>query len=297
MKKKLLVFGINSFLGKNIINYLSESYEICGTYFKSKPNFKLKKKIKFLKLDLRKKDFFKNKELKKYKPNIIINCAGESDVEACDNNRKQCKYKIFTITKNTSDFAKKKRGYYVTISTDILFKNPTNKHYTEKHKPSPYNYYGRLKLAAEKYVKKTNKNSLIVRTRFFGLHSKKNFFSNILSLKKNKKNLICYDNIYSTPIYVNDLIKSIILSYNKKVRGIINVSGNRSLSRYEFATLIAKEFNINKKYLSKNNYIRSESPDKIIYSSSLSNKKIYKLIGLNYKKLSTAIREIKYNYK
>ena len=96
---------------------------------------------------------------------------------------------------------------------------------------------------------------------------------------------------------INDLIKSIILSYNKKVRGIINVSGNRSLSRYEFASLIAKEFNINKKYLSKNNYIRSESPDKIIYSSSLSNKKIYKLIGLNYKKLSTAIREIKYNYK
>ena len=57
------------------------------------------------------------------------------------------------------------------------------------------------------------------------------------------------------PIYVNDLIKSIILSYNKKVR-YNNVSGNRSLSRYEFATLIAKEFNINKKYLSKNNYIR-----------------------------------------
>ena len=40
MKKKLLVFGINSFLGKNIVNYLSATYDICGTYFNLKPNFK-----------------------------------------------------------------------------------------------------------------------------------------------------------------------------------------------------------------------------------------------------------------
>ena len=64
MKKKLLVFGVNSFLGKNIINYLSESCDIRGTYFKSKPNFKLKKKIKFFKLDLKKKDFLKVWSLK-----------------------------------------------------------------------------------------------------------------------------------------------------------------------------------------------------------------------------------------
>tara|TARA_B100001121_G_scaffold308497_1_gene332622 strand:+ start:2362 stop:3255 length:894 start_codon:yes stop_codon:yes gene_type:complete len=297
MKKKLLVFGVNSFLGKNIINCLSESCDIRGTYFKSKPNFKLKKKIKFLKFDLKKKNFFKSIELKKYKPDIIINCAGESNVNVCNKNKKQCKNKIFIITKNTSDFAKKKGSYYVTISTDILFKNAMNKLCTEKHKPSPYNYYGKLKFSAEKYVTKTNKNSLIIRTRFFGLHSKKNFFSNILSIKKNKKKLICYDNVYSTPIYVNDLIKTIISSYNKKVKGIINISGNQSISRYEFATLIAKEFNINKKYLSKKSYNKNDSSDNIIYSSSLSNKKIQKLLGLNYKRLSTAIREIRYNYK
>ena len=58
MKKKLLVFGVNSFLGKNIINCLSESCDIRGTYFKSKPNFKLKKKIKFFKLYLKKKKLF-----------------------------------------------------------------------------------------------------------------------------------------------------------------------------------------------------------------------------------------------
>ena len=108
-------------------------------------------------------------------------------MNVCNKNKKQCKNKIFIITKNTSDFAKKKGSYYVTISTDILFKNAMNKLCTEKHKPSPYNYYGKLKFSAEKYVTKTNKNSLIIRTRFFGLHSKKNFFSNILSLSQKER--------------------------------------------------------------------------------------------------------------
>ena len=47
----------------------------------------------------------------------------------------------------------------------------------------------------------------------------------------------------------------------------------------------------------KKSYNKNDSSDNIIYSSSLSNKKIQKLLGLNYKRLSTAIREIKYNYK
>ena len=296
MKKKLLVFGINSFLGKNIINCLSTTYDICGTYFKSKPNFKSLKKIKLLKVDLTKKESFKNIFHKKYEPNLIINCAGESDVNICDKNRIKCKKKIFTITKNTSDFAKKRKVYYVTISTDILFKNINNKLRSEKDKPNPYNYYGKIKFASENYVKKTNKNSLIIRTRFFGLYSKNNFLTNILSIK-NKKKLICYDNIYSTPIYVNDLIRAIILSYDKKVKGIINISGDESISRYKFATLVAKSFKIDTKYLHKKTYKLNKSSDKNIFSSSLSNKKIKKKIGINFKKLSTAIREIKYNLK
>ena len=94
---------------------------------------------------------------------------------------------------------------------------------SEKDKPNPYNFYGKLKLAAEKYVKKSNSNSLIVRTRFFGLNSNNDFFTNILKLKNSKKKLICYDNIYSTPIYVNDLIKSIVFCFDKKVKGVVHI--------------------------------------------------------------------------
>lgn len=293
MKKKLLVFGINSFLGKNIVNYLSATYEICGTYFNLKPNFKSYKKIKLLKVDLTKKEYFKNIFLKKYEPDLIINCAGESDVHICDKNKKKCKKKIFTITKNASDFAKKRNVYFVTISTDILFKNLNNKLCSEKDKPNPFNYYGKVKLMAENYVKKTNRNSLIIRTRFFGLYSKNNFFTNILTIK-NKKKLICYDDIYSTPIYVNDLIKAIILSYDKKIKGIINISGDESISRYKFATLVAKSFKLDTKYLYKKNYKLNKCLNKNIFSSSLSNRKIKKKTNIKFKKLSTAIREIKY---
>jgi dTDP-4-dehydrorhamnose reductase len=295
MKKKILVFGISSFLGKNIINFLSPTHEIHGTYFKSRPNFK--KKIKIKKVDLSERNFFKHNYFQKCKPDLIINCAGESDVNFCENNKNKCKKKILFITRNTSDFAKKKKIYYVTISTDILFKNIKCVLSSEKDKPNPYNFYGKLKLAAEKYVKKSNSNSLIVRTRFFGLNSNNDFFTNILKLKNSKKKLICYDNIYSTPIYVNDLIKSIVFCFDKKVKGVVHISGNESISRFRFATLVAKIFKINNNLIVKKTLKSSDCLENNIYSSSLSNKKIKKKINFTFKKLSAAIKEIKYNLK
>ena len=122
MKKKILIFGINSFLGKNVVNVLSKSFDIYGTYFNSKPYFNMKKKPKILKTDLTKRDFFNHNFFAKFKADIILNCAGESSVDICEKNKIMCKKKIVSITKNTSDFARRKKIYYVTISTDILFK-------------------------------------------------------------------------------------------------------------------------------------------------------------------------------
>ena len=96
---------------------------------------------------------------------------------------------------------------------------------------------------------------------------------------------------------MNDLIKAIILSYYKRVNGIINITGDETISRYKFATLVAKAFKINNKYLNNKTYKLNKNSDKNIFSSSLSNKKIKKKININFKKLSSAIREIKNNLR
>ena len=295
MKKKILIFGINSFLGKNVVNVLSKSFDIYGTYFNSKPYFNMKKKPKILKTDLTKRDFFNHNFFAKFKADIILNCAGESSVDICEKNKIMCKKKIVSITKNTSDFARRKKIYYVTISTDILFKNKKNKIFSEKDTPNTYNYYGKLKLFAEKYVKKTNNNSLIIRTRFFGLKSNNSFLSRLLKLKTSKKKIVCYDNIYSTPIYVNDLIKSIIFCFKKKIRGVFHIVGDNLISRYNFALLVFEIFKIDKNQLIAKTFNKNDMTKKNIYSSALSNKKIKKHINFKFKKIKTSIKEIRNN--
>ena len=96
---------------------------------------------------------------------------------------------------------------------------------------------------------------------------------------------------------MNDLIKAIILSYYKRVNGIINITGDETISRYKFATLVAKAFKINNKYLNNKTYKLNKNSDKNIFIISLSNKKIKKKININFKKLSSAIREIKNNLR
>jgi dTDP-4-dehydrorhamnose reductase len=96
---------------------------------------------------------------------------------------------------------------------------------------------------------------------------------------------------------VNDLIRSIIFCFNKKIKGIVHISGNESISRFSFATLVAKIFNINNKLIVKKTLKFSNCLKNNIYSSSLSNKKFKKKINFSFKKLSAAIKEIKYKSK
>ena len=55
MKNRILITGSNSYIGSEIINYLSKyNYNLIATYRKNKNEFK-SKKVKLVKFDLKKK--------------------------------------------------------------------------------------------------------------------------------------------------------------------------------------------------------------------------------------------------
>ena len=178
----------------------------------------------------------------------------------------------------------------INISTDSLY-DGKKKFYTENSKTKSLNYYSKLKLKTERYLLSNIKNSLIVRTRFYGksLFKKNNFFEEIIISLKNRKTVNCYSNVYSTQISVINLIKIFDECFKKKIYGIYNIVGDERLSRLEFAMRIAKVYKLNHKLINPIKFNFKKSFPKKPLDTSLSNKKIKKIIKTNIMKINKSL--------
>ena len=112
--------------------------------------------------------------IKKYNPEIIVNCAAITDVDGCENNPILAKNINALAIKNLLDVFK---GFFIHISTDYVFDGKEGP-YKEGDIPNPINIYGKTKLFGEEIVKNHSKQWIILRTNvLFGLASKASFVS------------------------------------------------------------------------------------------------------------------------
>ena len=93
------------------------------------------------------------------------------------------------------------------------------------------------------FVLEFNKSATIVRTNFFGLsssgsHSLLNFL--VSKLSKNEK-ILGFQDVYFSPLGVSELASIIIKIAISDIKGIINAVGFETVSKFEFAKLVARE--------------------------------------------------------
>ena len=287
MKKKILIVGASGFLGSTFLSIFKKNYNVLGTYCKNKPK---SNKIKFIKLENNHKSF--KKKIKEFSPNIIIHCAGITDIEYCEKNKKNCKKVNIELTKFICELANVNKSKLVYISSDHLF-DGKNKSYSEKYKTSPLNYYGISKVISEKIIDDKLKDFLIIRTNFFGSlrnKFKKNFLYFILKNLIQRRKIYLFKDVYYSPISISELTRCLIKLINFKQVGIFNISGNERISKYKFGILVARIFNLNEKLV-----IPIKINEKKLVSRplnmALSNKKLKK-IGIKVKSLNTQLKKI-----
>tara|TARA_B100001248_G_scaffold262361_1_gene257762 strand:- start:848 stop:1744 length:897 start_codon:yes stop_codon:yes gene_type:complete len=279
-KKKILILGGSGLLGLNFIRKFSSEYEILATYNQHKPNKSLLKNTRFIKLKINKN--FKNfkKTIFNFKPDYVFNFLAISEIEICEKNKENCKKVFFESLKNALRISKKYNCKFIHISTDTVY-NEKNEYNSETSKLGYKNYYTYLKILCEKYLKKNYSNYLILRGRFFGYSlTKKNFFEQILFKLKNNQKIICYDNMYSTPLGVVNFCENLKTLLEKDKKGIFNISSNTKISRYKFAILVSKIFNLNSKFIIRGKYILKKHPTKKNLNTSIDNSKIKKINGI-----------------
>jgi dTDP-4-dehydrorhamnose reductase len=193
------------------------------------------------------------------------------------------------IAKMTSELGIK----LIHISTDHLF-DGKSKNYTEEAKTMPLNIYSKSKLLGENEVIKNDKNALIIRTNFFGNgpHYKPSFSDRIISTLRQKKNILLFNNVYYTPISIEELASCVLMLINNNLSGIFNVAGNERITKYEFGLKIADLINESKDLVIPIDI--EEKKDLTIRPKdmSLSNAKLFKAINPKITPLSNQIIDI-----
>lgn len=199
------------------------------------------------------------------KPNVVINCSGLIGDEKCAYNPDEAFRANSRLAGLLAEFSNLAGAKLVHFSTDAVF-GQNQKERIEGVTPTPDTIYGISKLQGEKLALEKARATLIIRTNFYGFnfHNSRgifNFYANDLTAGK-----MCtgYDFVEFNPIYIGDLINSTEKLIEENAEGIIHLSGEEKLSKYQFGLLVAKELGVNlsllkrvTQYSKENGFIRT----------------------------------------
>jgi len=242
---KFLVTGSSGFVGSQVIkDLISRQFQVFSCYHKIKP----KLGIPTL-LDLSQTSRI-SQILKETSPDVIIHLAALTNLDVCET-EKDMAYKLNSeATGVLAEEAQKNNIFFIYVSTDYVFdgEKGLNK---ESNQPDPISIYGKSKLDGETKVRKLASEWCIARTSTpFGMNQQKKSFPQMLieNLQKNIQTNIITDQ-FTSPTYLPNLSQMLIEIGMKKINGILHVSGDTRISRFDFAKLIAKKMEFNAKLL------------------------------------------------
>lgn len=239
-KKRILIIGASSQIGKRLYGILSKEYSLIGTYCKNKIE-----NLMYLDITNKKEVFL---IFEKTKPDITILTSSLTNVNRCESEKNLARRINVLGTKNVVSLAEKYNTKLLFFSTDYIF-DGKNGPYSEEAIPSPINYYGKTKAEGEEMVKSL-KDYLIIRTTgVFSYDRGTNFVLQIIeALNKNREIKVSKDQ-YANPILADNLAECVKELLLRDKMGIWNISGDTYLSRYEFALLIAEVFSLDKRLI------------------------------------------------
>lgn len=244
----VIITGASGLLGQYLCRHFTAQYKVIGLYNTTTPA--LSSDIEAIQVNLSDSDVIKNL-IHQIKPQFIIHTAGYTSVDECELNPQIAYEQNVTCTKNICDAVKGLNSKVILISTDHLFSG-TESNYTEDSITTPLNTYALTKLQSEAEFNKI-KNSVIIRTNFYGSHTHKkmSFSSWIYNELKQGRKINMFDDVYFTPISICSLATNIGLVMESGIDGIYNIAGSERLSKYAFAMKLAKIFQFPTQLISK----------------------------------------------
>lgn len=221
--EKVLLIGSNGLLGASLAKVLQSASNLITvnkTSANSDYNVDMSSKTKSQLL------------LSEIKPDLIVNLAALTNVDACEENIGLAYATNTRIAENISTYSNDKAGVFVVhISTDHFYdlENSTEEDVVI------YNNYAMTKYCAEKNFK--SGNAAILRTNFFGKSMSENsegLCDSIYRLASSQVELKLFKDVFFSPVSINTLCDVILNCLKNKIPGVFNVGSKEGMSKESF---------------------------------------------------------------
>jgi len=190
--------------------------------------------------------------LLKYTPDVVINTAAMTNVDACETEKDACRKMNVDAVEYIINAMKMQvnNPHFIHLSTDFIF-DGNNGPYRETDIPYPPNsVYAESKFMSEKLVEKSGLKWTIIRTML--VYGVVDFMSrsNIVLWAKDAlskgKTINVVDDQFRCPTLSEDLAEGCTLAALKGTTGIFHVSGEDFMSIIELVKVVADFWQLNK---------------------------------------------------
>jgi dTDP-4-dehydrorhamnose reductase len=229
-KKKILILGGTSFVGRHLFKYLGKEHAVATFYSK-----KLEDGIFFdsLSSDL-------SQILEDFGPfSHAVILLGDTNPDSCAEDITKSNALNVTSIKSVIKCLNNYGVKPVFTSTEVVF-DGTKGNYVEENATNPPLIYGKQKMEIENYIQNTCDQYVIVRlTKVFGSEKGDGTIVTnwLAAIDKNQKILCANDQIFS-PVYIKDVIRSIVRLIHYDCNGVYHVAGNKSFNRLDLFKMV-----------------------------------------------------------
>ena len=248
--KTILITGSNGLLGQKLVYNLINRKDVHLIATSVGENRLIKRDgYIYESLDITSKVQVEN-VISKHKPDVIINTAAMTNVDACETKREECWALNVTAIENFVDAINQQPIHFIHLSTDFIFDGEKGSEYLETDIPNPQSYYALSKWEGEKIIQKSNIKWAIARTIIvFGIVDNMSR-SNIVLWAKDaltkKQNINVVDDQFRSPTLAEDLAEGCIAIADKGATGIYNLSGKETMSVLQLVYNVADFWKLDK---------------------------------------------------
>ena len=242
MKKTILIFGVSSFVGSNLLESLKDDFRIVGTYHTTPVSIP---GITCLPCDVLRKDYVSNLTAI-FRPDITIYAVGMSSLKECQLAPKKSDALNSAGAVNCCMASERYGSKFIYLSSGFVLGGDDTL-YREGDTPFPATSYGNSLSTTEFYIQRSCLNYLIFRCAplygrgFNPTHA--NWFETLQTAFAKNEPVYADDSVTTGFLDVQLLGKVIKATIAKGVTNrLLQITTKDNMTRYEFAKLYAKIF-------------------------------------------------------
>ena len=142
-------------------------------------------------------------------PDIVINCAAWTDVDACELDHDRA----LSVNAHGPELlalaCRRVGALFITISTDYVFDGEKDGFYTQRDQPNPQSVYAFSKLEGERRVQIAWARTVVVRSGYIFGAGGKNFLSSVVDRARRGECMQAISDSFGTPTYAPHLAQQL----------------------------------------------------------------------------------------